>query len=64
MGLDLDIEVSKQITMRTVLSSAQKIYDILQSVVLLPKLILQQSFIEKKGWDNNLDDVIKLKFLR
>lgn len=67
LSLDLNVEVPQRITMRTVLSSVRKIYDPLgffSPVLLLPKLILQNSFFEKKGWDDNLDDTNKYKFLR
>lgn len=51
LSLDLDIEMPERTTMRTVLSSVQKIYDPLgfvSPVSIFPKIIVQQSFFEKK----------------
>lgn len=67
LSLNLDIEMPEKITMRTVLSSVQKIYDPLgffSPVTILPKIIVQQSFFQKKKWDDDLDATTKSNFIR
>lgn len=67
LSLDLNVETPQRITMRTILSSVQKIYDPLgffSPVTLLPKIIIQRSFFEKKGWDDNLDELTQSEFIR
>lgn len=66
IGLDFDEEIfPEKITKRNVLSCLQKIYDPLGlfcPVLMTPKLLIQQSFVGKIKWDEELDDESKMNF--
>lgn len=54
------------VTRRIILSIAQRIFDVIgftAPVSLYPKLLLQQTWIDKGGWDEEVNEEIKTKFL-
>jgi hypothetical protein len=57
--------IPEKVTKRKILSFAQKIYDpigFLAPALLLPKLILQEAWSAKTGWDEELSEDIATRF--
>ena len=61
------IRVSQNITKRHILKNSAKIFDplgILSPVTIIPKIIIQQAWKEKLGWDDPVSDSIKSNWIK
>lgn len=57
----------ERVTKRIVLSVAHKLFDVIgitAPISIYPKQIIQRSWIDKVGWDEELDQSIKTQFLK
>jgi hypothetical protein len=60
-----ELEISAKVTKRTVLATAQKIFDplgFLRPVLLCPKRLLQEAWYEKTEWDEELSPEMKERY--